>query len=362
MKRKLFFLISIVVAVLTLFTACMEEDLGIDIDHQNSRKINLSGEITQVYKTRVNDDGFCDGDEVGIYIVDYNGSTAGELQDHNNRADNVKHTFNENSYNWSAAQDIYWKDDKTHIDIYGYYPFSSPSSVSAYTFEVQKDQSTAAGYGKMGGYEASDFLWGKAENIAPTDQVVKLGFRHKMASARVTLAEGTGFDEGEWASVDKSVMMLNTKRESTIDLATGKVKASGDVPATGTIPYKHGNDFRAIIVPQSVTANTPLISITVGGTPYLFRKSEEFTYNASKQHNFTITVNKREGSGYEFVLTSESITAWENDNISHDAIAREYIVVNVADAGSLKESIEDAGKNAAKVKNLKITGTINTLF
>ena len=209
MKKQIRFLIGLTVMAFMLLTACMEDDLGIEIDHQASRKISLSGEITQLYQTRVNDDGFCDGDEIGVYIVDYDGTTAGELLDNNNRADNIKHTFDEASYKWNAARDIYWKDDKTPVDIYGYYPFSSPSNVSEYTFEVQKDQSTTTVKGKMGGYEASDFLWGKAENIAPTDQVVKLGFRHMMASSRVTLAEGTGFAEGEWTSVDKSVLMLN---------------------------------------------------------------------------------------------------------------------------------------------------------
>ena len=158
MKKQIKYLLGLVVAVLTLFTACMEDDLGIREDLQASHKINLSGEITQVYQTRVNDDGFCDGDEIGVYIVDYDGTTAGELLDNNNRADNIKHTFDEASYKWNAARDIYWKDAKTPVDIYGYYPFSSPSNVSEYTFEAQKDQSTTTVKGKMGGYEASDFL------------------------------------------------------------------------------------------------------------------------------------------------------------------------------------------------------------
>lgn len=346
----------------TLFamTSCAKDDSTIGADQAASRKISLSGEIRQVYQTRVNDAGFCDGDAVGIYIVDYNGSTAGELLDAGNRADNVKHTFDEAAYKWIPSYDIYWKDDKTHIDVYGYYPYSAPDHVAAYAFNVEKDQSTSAAYGKLGGYEASDFLWGKAENVAPTDKVIKLGFRHMMASARITLAEGTGFAEGEWAEVEKQVLVLNTTRSATIDLATGDVTPVGDVPSTGTIPYSDGNDFRAIVVPQEVAAGTPLLSITVGGTPYLFKKDETFTYVPSKQHNFTITVNKREaGGGYEFVLTSESITAWENDSVSHDATAREYIVIDVPEAGTLEECIAAAGKEYTKVKNLKVTGQIN---
>lgn len=343
-----------------LLTSCYTDDEIIEPEMQASPKINLSGEISQVYQTRVNDAGFCDGDEVGIYVVDYNGSMAGELLDEGNRGDNVKHTFDEANFKWNGAYDLYFKDNRTNVDIYGYYPFAYPDNVSAYAFEVQKDQSTSAAYGKIGGYEASDFLWGKTENVAPTDKVIKLGFRHMMASARVTLAEGEGFADGEWAGLEKAVLLLNTKRESTIDLATGEVTAVGNVPSTGTIPYVNGGDYRAIIVPQTVAAGTPLVSVTVGGTPYLLKKDATFTYVPSKQHNFTITVNKRAGSGYEFVLTSESITAWENDAVSHDATAREYIVIDVAEAGTLKECIEAAGKDLSGVRNLKITGQITS--
>ena len=354
-------LAGVVFMTLFVMTSCMKDEAMTENDRATLRKISLSGEITQVYQTRVNDAGFCDGDAVGIYIVDYEGETAGTLLDEGNRADNVKHTFDETAYKWTPTRDIYWKDAKTHIDVYGYYPFSTPDNVASYAFEVQKDQSTSAAFGKIGGYEASDFLWGKAENVAPTDKVIKLGFNHKMASARVTLVEGKGFAEGEWAEIDKQVLLLNTTRKATINLATGVVTPTGEIPSAGTIPYNYGNDFRAIIVPQEIAAGTPLVSITVGGVPYLFKKDEAFTYIPSKQHNFTITVNKRDASGgYEFVLTSESITAWENDNVSHDATAREYIVIDVAEAGTLEECIVAAGKDVEKVRNLKVTGQITS--
>jgi hypothetical protein len=357
--------INRVVSVLAIFalSALSSCNLGGDLKEplNNSQlKISLSGEIEQVYQTRVNDYGFCNGDVVGVYVVDYDGQTPGEFLDKGNRADNVRHVFDEATDKWVPAYDIYYKDTRTNVDVYGYYPYSVPDDVTAYTFTVQKDQSTSAAYGKMGGYEASDFLWAKAENITPTGQVIKLGFRHIMSSARVTLVEGEGFDQGEWTTLEKNVLMLNTKRESVIDLSTGTVTVAGDLPSTGTIPYSNGGDFRAIIVPQTVVAATPLISITVGGTPYIFKKEEDFTYIPSKQHNFTIKVNKRVGSGYEFELTSESITAWENDSVSHDATAREYVVINVDKAGTLDTCVMAANQDLSKIRNLKLTGQINT--
>lgn len=362
-KVKIMAMISAVAGGILLLPSCaMDEKLQHEMEAGSPGKIQLSGSISQEYSTRVNDDGFCDGDVVGIYIVDYEGNAPGELLNEGNRADNLRYTFDEAAYRWIPDHEVYWKDDKTHIDIYGYYPYGSPVDVRQYSFEIQKDQSKEAEYGMMGAYEASDFLWGKAENNAPTQNVIKVSFRHIMASARITLAEGTGFEEGEWLAADKHVLVLNTRRQSEIDLSTGVVTAVGDVQNTGIIPYKDGDDFRAIVVPQTLQAGTALISVTIDGTVYQLVKEEEFEFVPSKQHNFTITVNKREaGGGYEFVLTSESITAWENDGVSHDAIAREYIVVNVDEPGTLSACIKAAGKDPDKVKNLKLTGNINAL-
>lgn len=322
--------------------------------------ITLSSEINQVSVTRVNDNGFCDGDVMGVYIVDYDGNTPGTLQVSGNRGDNVRHTFDEANYKWNSAYDLYWKDKHTHIDVYGYYPFGSPESIDAYAFTVQRDQSTSSENGTMGGYEASDFLWGKAENVAPTTSVVRLSMSHRMANARVTLVEGTGFEAGEWVKTEKTVLVTNLCREATINLADGTVTQNGGIESTATIPSRVNDEWRAIVVPQSVAAGTTLFSITIGGVPYKFSKNENFTYMPGRMSNFSIRVDKKAGSGqYTLTLISESITAWENDLVSHDATAREYIVIN-STAGHLKDSIIAANKDYTQLRNLKITGQINS--
>ena len=328
--------------------------------NDGTARIELSGEIDQLAVTRVNDNGFCDGDVMGVYIVDYNGSTPGTLQVSGNRGDNVRHTFDEDAYKWNSAYDLYWKDKHTPIDVYGYYPFGSPESIEAYPFTVQRDQSTESKDGEMGGYEASDFLWGKVENVAPTTSVIRLPMRHRMANARVTLVEGTGFAAGEWAQTDKIVLAANLVREATINLADGTVTPAGEVEQTMTVPSRNGDEWRAIVVPQTVQAGATLFSITIGGVPYKFSKNEAFTYVAGKMNNFSIRVDKKSESGqYTLTLISESITPWENDLVSHDATSRQYIIIN-STAGHLKDSIMAANKDYTQVKNLKITGRINT--
>ena len=348
-----------VALVAMLFTGCSDDFFGGSTEQHDGNRIQLSGDIDQLAVTRVNDNGFCNGDVMGVYIVDYEGNNPGTLKVSGNRGDNVRHTFDEPNYKWSSAYDLYWKDKHTHIDVYGYYPFANPESIEDYQFEVQKDQSTTTAEGEMGGYEASDFLWGKVPDVAPTTSVIRLPLAHRMSNARVTLIQGSGFAEGEWANTKKIVLTANVARKASINLSTGEIKAAGSAESTMTIPSRVNDEWRTIVVPQTVAAGTTLFSITIGGVPYKFTKNEALTYVAGKMMNFGIKVDKQAGSGtYKLTLVSESITPWENDLVSHDATAKEYVVIN-STPGGLKKAITAANKDYTKIKNLKITGEIN---
>lgn len=359
MKRVKHTLLYLLAAGAMLLTGCSDDFFGDKTEQHDSNRIQLSSDIDQLAVTRVNDNGFCNGDVMGVYIVDYEGNKPGTLKVNGNRGDNVRHTFDEPNYKWNSAYDLFWKDKHTHIDVYGYYPFANPESIEDYQFEVQKDQSKATENGEMGGYEASDFLWGKVSDVAPTTSVIRLPMAHRMSNARVTLIQGSGFAEGEWANLEKIVLTANVARKASINLSTGDIKTAGAVENTMTIPSRTNDEWRTIVVPQTVAAGTTLFSITISGVPYKFTKNEAFTYVSGKMMNFGIKVDKQTGSGaYKLTLVSESITPWENDQVSHDATAKEYIVIN-STAGHLKEAIAAANKDYTKIKNLKITGEIN---
>ncbi len=359
MKRVKHTLLYLLAAGAMLLTGCSDDFFGDKTEQHDSNRIQLSGDIDQLAVTRVNDNGFCNGDVMGVYIVDYEGNKPGTLKVNGNRGDNVRHTFDEPNYKWNSAYDLFWKDKHTHIDVYGYYPFANPESIEDYQFEVQKDQSKATENGEMGGYEASDFLWGKVSDVAPTTSVIRLPMAHRMSNARVTLIQGSGFAEGEWANLEKIVLTANVARKASINLSTGDIKTAGAVENTMTIPSRTNDEWRTIVVPQTVAAGTTLFSITIGGVPYKFTKNEAFTYVSGKMMNFGIKVDKQTGSGaYKLTLISESITPWENDLVSHDAAAKEYVVIN-STPGGLKNAITAANKDYTKIKNLKITGEIN---
>lgn len=354
MKEKIF---SMIACLPLLFVGCVRETLR--QDSLGETIIRLSGNVTQSYQTKADAAGFADGDRIGVYVVDYNGNEAGELRKDGNRADNVWFEFNAGSGSWTSAHDIYWKDSHTHADIYGYYPFTSVADVSALPFEVRRNQAEETIEGMLSGYEASDFLWGKTADVAPTSDVVQISFSHRLSMIRVVLEEGSGFASGEWDEAGKSVLVTGICRAADIDLATGTAYVKGNPDGSGIIPYGHDGEWRAVVIPQTVSAGTPLVSITVDGTPYKFSRDEDFTFVPSRQHNFTITVNKKPDGDFEFIPSEGGISAWNSDTEPHGGTAKEYVVINVSEPGTLDKCVEASGKALDKIRNLKVTGKIN---
>ena len=346
---------------LAALVSCVREAGGPVGDGESRIPIRLSGGIEQPFTTRASDSGFANGDAIGIYVVDYDGGAPGTLLAAGNRADNLRYTFDEAAWVWNPDHEVYWKDGNTHIDVYGYYPYVEgyPESVTALPFEVRADQDADAASGGLGGYEASDFLWGKAADNAPTDRTIQLKMKHILSGVRVSLVEGSGFGSGEWARLEKSVLLETAIRTATIDLSSGVATPTGSRPARGTSAAYNGSDWRCVVVPQTIPAGEVLFKITVGGISYSVSKDAAFTFQPSRLVHFTWRVNKREDSGLEFVFETESISAWEEESFSHQANAREYIIVDVPKPGTLSDCLSRAGYSLNEVASLKVTGTID---
>ena len=235
---------------------------------QEKWAINISTSIT-----RATDTSFENGDKVGIYVV----NQPNTLKVTGNHADNIGFTY---SGSWSAATTIYWKDETTKADFYCYYPYaSSISNVEAYPFAVKADQSSVANY------KASDFLWGKTTGVAPTKDAVGITVKHAMSNVIVKLVAGNGYTAEDMASA--TVAICGLKTNSTINLASGVVTATGDV---AEITPMVENDYRrALVVPQSVS-NADLIKVTIGDKVYTLNQSIEF--KSGKQHTCTLTVER----------------------------------------------------------------------
>lgn len=363
MKTNSLYQLKVAFVALTGILASCQDD-GFYREQEAAFPIQLQAEIVQKNVSRVNDSGFTDGDEIGVFIVNYKDGVSQELQATGNHADNVRFTYHGDEGTWSGSYQLFWKDKETLADAYGYYPFDAAlSQIADYPFMVHTNQRDVIKAGSMSGYsgyEASDFLWAKSEAIKPTEGTITLRHKHIMAAAKVTLVPGDTFTSDEWNAMKKTVLVENTIPGAIIDLGNGLVVANDTVAVQTIIPQSYNNDYRAILVPQVVEAGKSLFSITVDGQSYRFKRNEAMTYMNGKLHQFTIEINKRLPIGdYEFKLLDEAITPWENDPLSHNGTAREYITVHVNEGEYIGDVVGKMDVDPKEIINLKLTGTLS---
>ena len=107
-----------------------------------------------------------------------------------------------------------------------------------------------------------------------------------------------------------SVKINGVKTQSTVDLATKAVTATGT--ATSVTPLKEGDSYKALIVPQTVGQGN-LITVNVDGRDFNLQKA--FTFVGGKRHRFTVTLNKTSNG------INVTIDQWEDDGIDNGGTA-----------------------------------------
>lgn len=237
--------------------------------------------------TRATGSEFETGDAIGVFVTQYNGESVVPLQISGNYANNSKSIFD--GTNWSNSPAIYWDGDKPEAkyDIFGYYPFDKPASVDEYLFTVALDQSTEATAGALSGYEASDFLWAKAEAVSQVS-TVPLIFNHRLSKIVVNLIKGEDYT-GD-VPTDAVVRIHSTVPTANIDLASGMVTKNSYAPAESITTKKVSDGvYTAIIVPQRLQTRRPFIEIVSEGVSYLVESS--FLFRSGIQHTIDITLN-----------------------------------------------------------------------
>ena len=269
---------------------------------QEQTKIPINNNIAMGMWTRATDSSFEQDDKVGIYVVNYDGAAAGTLVNSGNHVNNMRFTYSATT-RWTPDREIYWKDNATKADFYCYYPYGVPANVAAYAVSTNTNQSTADGY------KGSEFMWGKREGVMPTSETVSITVNHVMSNVLVYIKPGEGLTDETIAASTVGVTICNVMTEATVNLATGVTTATG--AAKSVTPYDETGYYRALIVPQTVAANTVLVIVTVNGFQYTYTPSTAVELKPNTQHKFTVTVNKI-GSGVDI-----GVDSWTTDETDY---------------------------------------------
>ena len=234
--------------------------------------------------TRATETSFEQGDKIGLYLTEYTGETPALLQISGNWANNVAATLD--GADWVTAKKIFWSDNR--MDVYGYYPYMSPVSIDEQPFSVALDQSTERVGDRLGGYEASDFLWAKTEGVDQSEQTVTLQFSHRCSKLVIKLVKGSSY-EGELPD-NATVYVHSVVPTATIDFTTGAVTKDifGEMATIKTRKVDNAT-YEAIVIPQRLESRRPFIEVVVNNVSYLLE--DTFQFKAGMQHTLSLIIN-----------------------------------------------------------------------
>lgn len=261
-------------ALLGIMTSCHKESL-------KEPQICFEMDIPSTKATSV---GFENGDNVSVWAVEYQSEEAPELQIGGNYLNNEKLTYN--GSDWAGSRSIYWSDKL--CDFYAVYPYMKPTSVETHIFEIAADQNSSETEDALGGYEASDILYARAEAVDREDGKVTLTFHHVMSKCVVNVLKGPEF-EGDFPE-DITVHIYNTVTTADLNITNGSVeKYPNGSRNTITMKKVSLERFEAIVVPQRIERHTPLIEVSMGGIAYLLEYS--LTFKPGYLHIINLTLN-----------------------------------------------------------------------
>lgn len=234
--------------------------------------------------TRATETSFENGDVIGLYATTYEGEQAMPLQISGNWINNEALTYNGSS--WKGRRTFYWNEGL--MDVYGYYPYMEPTVINKHKWAVQTDQSLPATEDALSAYEASDFLWAKAEGVSQEDGSVQLQFKHMCSKVVIKLVKGEEYTDAFPEDID--VYLYSTVPQALINFTTGIVSKDPHGDAQKIKARKVAIDtFELIVVPQSILEYSPFVEIVMGGISYM--TEEIFTYHAGKEYIVSITLD-----------------------------------------------------------------------
>ncbi len=236
--------------------------------------------------------------------------------------------------------------------ITAYHPYNADWTGTSHPFLVKEDQSTDAGYLN------SDLLWSTAFS-SKTTEAVELTFTHKLAKINVIL-QSENIEDLSGATI----YICGTKIRTYFNPSTGefiKNAAEHVNEIKAGVTTATAKNASAIIIPQTIAANTKLIKVVHNGKTYYYSLSADKEFKEGKSYSYTLTVKE----ALVEVSASENITNWEDEENTGNAEETAVFTTSTAAEMPLQDSegtylISSASNLKWFMDNCKYTSEIYT--
>ena len=256
---------------LILATSCSNKES--EIMPQGDENIVFTASMKTV--SRATETAFEEGDKIGVYAVDAQENTLSQLLTNGNYADNVCYTYSGGKF---VNQKGIIRPTDGGLRYYAIYPYSS-SSGATFKFNVRTNQNAS------GQYTLSDLCTAVSDITA--NKEVDLVFSHRLSHVVVNLqgeALGTG---------TATVKLNNVNTGCNVDLNANTFTAY-ESSSTVYCADNGTNSYKAIIVPQTIEAGSPFLTVSLNGKEHTLKATSDINLASGKQQVFNLTINKDE--------------------------------------------------------------------
>ncbi len=269
MKRNLFVFLTLGLFFVAL-DSCQNRDMAYG---EESTEVEKRVTFVPSSETRATDNAFEAGDVIGVFATT---NERGEILPSGNYASNEKYTFSGGKFIPVGDGIPVYHGDIYSINYYAIYPYQANQSVS-FTFTVGEDQSTHANYTKndlMMGYNAA----------STTDALVSLKFRHILG--QVVIKTSHAGLEGR----NCTLLFLSDINKVNANLAKlTALRTEGGTRPIDVIMCPDGlNQYKAVVPPQKMVANSVMAYLRIDGTTYLARLEKDANLHSGRSIVFDL--------------------------------------------------------------------------
>lgn len=315
---------------LAIFASCSDSDVQGLVG--NGKEAAFSGHIGEL-KTRVTDNAWDAGDEIGIFAVmpgqDLN--EAGVFDGKNN----IKYVTDGKGKFSPASTPILFPQNGS-LDFISYYPFQNAATSFVYNIDIARQSNPAA----------IDLLYSKnAVGESGDNPLVKLVFKHMLSRLvfDVTLEEGLSFDDGFSVAIKDIVV------DGSFDLNSGEV-ALGTTKNKITPVVKIAADKKTANVSSIVVPGQNLSDVTVvfslGGKDYEWTPYAQILESTTKYtYKLKLVIDESGIPVVEELEVSATIEDWIEGNTGGGEIV-------LAPTGDTEEPVEGEYKTIEQIRTM----------
>lgn len=279
--------VSFFVLFTTLLTACVNhisEEEG-EIINNGDIPLKFVADIHEVVNTRVANNSFEEGDEVGLFALAGNTTMQEERY-----ADNL-HFVRSSNGEFVADESVYYPDDGVTLNLISYYPYQEEGvAMGESTMQV----SVATSQNEQADYSHSDFLIASKEDVLASKEAIALTYNHQFFRLKVALVPGEGENVEDMLSAKPTLSVNGFYTKAIYDFQKKIFSAYSEekeITPAGEWEIK-GNRLvgkELILIPQEATVGYQYIMLEAGGKSYTSLLPSTLQLKSGKQRELEIT-------------------------------------------------------------------------